>query len=134
MIAEIRSDETVIIADGSALRAVAAAGLRGARVLVPDIVLYEAKRLGVADADALVERIGATVFNSEDDLQELLQIRALRPEYRGDGLIMSAITAAARSMGDAPVVLLYDPAQIKDGRYYVSGSKSVRVVEVTAPE
>lgn len=130
MIAEIRSDETVIIADGSALRAVAAAGLRGARVLVPDIVLYEAKRLGFSDADALVEQIGATVYESEDDLQELLQIRSLKPAYRGDGLILSSITAAARSLGVAPVLLLYDPANIKDGRNFVSGSKSVRVVEI----
>lgn len=122
--------EAVIVADGSALRAAAAAGLRGARVLVPDIILYEAKRLGFSDADALVEQIGATVFHSEDDLRELLQIRSLKPEYRGDGLILSSITAAARSMGAAPVVLLYDPAQIKDGRYYVSGSKSLRVVEI----
>lgn len=130
MIAEILEDEVVIIADGSALRAAAAAGLRGSRVIIPDVILYEARRRGMVDADVLVERIGATVFDGEDDLQELLQIRSLKPASRGEGLILSSITAAARSRGDAPVVLLYDPAQIKDGRYYVSGSKSVRVVEI----
>lgn len=133
MIEEIGGDEAVIVADGSALRAAAAAGLRGPRVIVPDVVLYEAKRRGVDDADALVERIGATVFETED-LQDLLQIRAFKPSYRGDGLILSAITEAATSLGDAPAVLLYDPAEIRDGRYYVIGSKTVRVVEVTAQE
>jgi hypothetical protein len=129
MIAEILEDEAVIIADGSALRAAAAAGLRGTRVIVPDVVLFEARRRGFEDADALVERIGATVFSTED-LDELLQIRKLKPAYRGDGMIISAITAAATSLGDAPTVLLYDPAEIRDSRYYVSGSKSLRVVEI----
>lgn len=133
MIEEIRADEAVIVADGSALRAAAAAGLRGASVIVPDVVLFEAKRRGVDDADALVEQIGATVFHTED-LEELLQIRALKPDYRGDGMVMSAITAAATSLDGAPAVLLYDPAEIRDGRYFVSGSKTVRVVEVTAQE
>lgn len=130
MIGEIRSDEAVIVADGSALRAAAAAGLRGPRVIIPDVVLFEAKRRGVDDADALVEQIGATVYATED-LEELMQIRALKPAYRGDGLILSAITEAANSLQDAPTVLLYDPAEIRDGRYFVSGSKTVRVVEVT---
>lgn len=129
MIEEIRSDEAVIIADGSALRAAAAAGMHGLRVLVPDVVLFEAKRRGFEDADALVVQTGATVFATED-LEDLLQIRALKPDYRGDGLILSAITEAANSLKDAPTVLLYDPAEIRDGRYYVSGSKSVRVVEI----
>lgn len=129
MIEEIQAHESVIIADGSALRAAAAAGLRGARVIVPDVVLHEAKRRGFDDADALVEQIGATVFETED-LQDLLQIRKMKPEYRGDGLILSAITEAANSLQDAPTVLLYDPAQIRDSRYYVSGSKTVRVVEI----
>ena len=129
MIEEIRQDEAVLIADGSALRAAAAAGLRGARVIVPDVVLHEAKRRGVDDADALVEKIGATVFGTED-LQDMLQIRKMKPEYRGDGLILSAITEAANSLQDAPTVLLYDPAEIRDGRYFVSGSKTVRVVEI----
>jgi len=133
MIEEIRADEAVIIADGSALLAAAAAGLRGPRVIVPDVVLFEAKRRGVSDADALVEQIGATVFETED-LEDLLQIRAMKPEYRGDGLIVSAITGAATSLKDAPAVLLYDPAEIQDSRYYVSGSKRLRVVEVTAQE
>lgn len=129
MIEEIQAHESVIIADGSALRSAFAAGLRGPRVIVPDVVLYEAKRRGVDDADALVERIGATVFETED-LEELMQIRALKPAYRGDGLILSAITEAANSLQDAPTVLLYDPAEIRDGRYFVSGSKTVRVVEI----
>lgn len=129
MISEILPDEAVIVADGGALRAAAAAGLRGPRVIVPDVVLYEAKRRGLADADALVEQIGATVFATED-LEELLQIRALKPAYRGDGLILSAITEAANSLKDDPTVLLYDPAEIRDGRYYVSGSKTVKVVEI----
>lgn len=129
MIAEIMDHEAVILADGSALRAAAAAGLRGARVIVPDVVLHEAKRRGVSDADALVEQIGATVYATED-LEDLLQIRALKPGYRGDGMVISAITAAATSLDGAPAVLLYDPAEIRDSRYYVSGSKTVRVVEI----
>lgn len=129
MIAEILDNEAVIVADGSALRAAAAAGLRGARVIVPDVVLHESKRRGLEDADALVERIGATVYATED-LEELLQIRALKPAYRGDGMILSAITAAATSLKDAQTVLLYDPSEIRDSRYYVSGSKSLRVVEI----
>lgn len=129
MISEILPDEAVIIADGSALRAAAAAGLRGPRVLVPDVVLFEAKRRGFDDADALIEQIGATVFETED-LEELLKIRAAKPAYRGDGMLISAITAAATSLGDAPTVLLFDPAEIRDSRYYVSGSKSLRVVEI----
>ena len=129
MIEEIRQDEAVIVADSSALRAAAAAGLRGARVIVPDVILYEARRRGLEDADALVEQIGATVFATED-LEELLQIRALKPDYRGDGMVVSAITKAATSLKDAPTVLLFDPAEIRDSRYYVSGSKSLRVVEI----
>lgn len=129
MIDEIFDHEAVILADGSALRAAAVAGLRGSRVIVPDVVLFEARRRGVDDADELVEQIGATIFATEV-FQDMLQIRALKPLYRGDGLVMSAITEAASSLKDAASVLLYDPAEIRDGRYYVSGSKSLRVVEI----